>query len=339
MDKTAPQAYVYYGPDDFSKKEALDHLKATVGMSDVLDANTTTLKAQGLTLPLLRDACGAIPFLADRRLIIVEGLLKLLEEPEGQRPARGRGPRAQRSGQDQWEALPQLLQELPPTTLLVFLDGDFRRPPLLLKELSSHALVRRFAPPEKDALHAWIHERVARAGGSIQPAAASLLAETVGGDLWALSGEVEKLVLHANGRPIERKDVEELTANRREASIFRAVDALLAGQAAQAMQMLLSLRDSGAEVSYILTMIARQLRFVLVAQELLALGVRGEGLGQRVGVQPFAMAALRDQARRHPPAQLERMYRLLLQTDVSIKTGALSDQLALESLVAELAGD
>lgn len=337
------QVYVIFGPEELGKKEALDQLREAVGMPELVDANTTLLKAQGLSLQQLQDACGAMPFLAERRLIIVEGLLAQAEELQGQR-TRGRGARSQKSRQEAWEDLPQMLGKLPPTTILVFLESAVPKTNPLLQSVAPLAEVREFQPPAGDALRNWIRARVANVGASISPAAVDMLGELVGGDLWALQGEIEKLALHAGEQGIEEQDVEALVSNSREVSIFRAVDAILAGQTGQALQLFEGLRQGGAEIGYIFTMIARQLRFVLVAQELQRGGVPRAEFGARLGAQDFAVRIVLEQARKYTAAQLEGMYRLLVETDWAIKKGEMSEmgekkeQLALETLVAELAG-
>ncbi len=336
MTTNAARISILYGPEEFRKKETLDKLRASVGMADVVDANTTVLTGKGLTLPELLSAASAMPFLADRRLIIVDGLLASVEEQQTSRP-RGRS-RAAKSEADPWEGLPDALRALPPTTTLVFLDGEVRQTNPLLRALTPLAEVQVFQPPSGEALHRWIREQASEAGASMTQGAINALVELVGGNLWALHGEVEKLALHAAGKPIEEQDVHTLVAGSREASIFRFVDAVLAGHAGQAMQLLHGLRQGGAELGYLLTMIARQLRFVLVAQELMKAGVQGEALTERLGIRDFALRIVLEQARKYRAEQLEGMYRLLVDTDWAVKRGEMEEQLALETLVAELAG-
>ncbi|MBI2171995.1 MAG: DNA polymerase III subunit delta [Chloroflexi bacterium] len=335
--KIAQGVYLFYGPEEFAKKEVLDRLKAAVGLPEVLEANTTLLKGQGLTLARLQDACSAAPFLAERRLVLVEGLLSQAGEPQGQRP-RGRTPRPVQGGPDPWEGLPAALGSLPPTTILVFLEGDLRNRSPLFQRIAPLAEVQMFHVPSGDALRSWIRARVSTAGASVSAGAVDLLVELVGGNLWVLQGEIDKLALYASGGTIAEQEVEALVSNSREANIFRAVDAVLAGQTGRALQLFRSLRQGGADASYILTMLARQLRFVMVAQELVGSGLPRNELAQRLGLAgEFALRTVEEQARKYTADQLEGMYRLLLQADVSIKTGDVEEPLALEMLVAELA--
>ena len=82
--------YVLYGEDDFTRKAVLDDLRREVGASELLDANSTVLAGTALTLMQLQEVANVIPFLAERRLVIVDGLLGRFDGSR-QRRRSGRG--------------------------------------------------------------------------------------------------------------------------------------------------------------------------------------------------------------------------------------------------------
>ena len=112
--------YVFHGDDDFSASEAARALIEAVGPDDLREANVAQLDANGFTVERFGSAAMVVPFLADRRLVMVRGLLASLA---GQRTAR----RGRRGGDGDSgtlvTALSTLLGELPPTTDVVFFDG------------------------------------------------------------------------------------------------------------------------------------------------------------------------------------------------------------------------
>jgi DNA polymerase-3 subunit delta len=69
--------YLLYGPDELARSEALHSYQAAIP-ADVADLNLTRLDGRKLKADTLAAACEAIPFLADRRLVIVEDALKQL---------------------------------------------------------------------------------------------------------------------------------------------------------------------------------------------------------------------------------------------------------------------
>ena len=325
--------YLLHGQDTYSLRGYLGALRDAVGMPDVRDANTTTLSAGEADPATLAAMCQAMPFLAERRLVIIEGLLGSLAG-EG-RGGRGRGG-AQRT--TEWgERIATLGGAMPPTTDLIFVEGQLRPNHPLLRDLSAHAEVREFAALNPNDLRGWVQTRVMACGGSMTTQAVQLLVDLVGPDLWALSTEVEKLTLYATGRAVSAEDVEELVVSAREVSVFVMVDGVLEGNRAGAMRSLTRLLEGDSTVTYLLAMLARQVRLMVLAKDLLAQQVPQNELGARLGIaSAYPLRKTLKMARRFSPQALQRLHRGLLDTDVAIKTGALPERMALEYFVAEV---
>ena len=220
--------YLLHGQDTYSLRGFLNTLREAVGMVDVRDANTTTLSASEADPATFAAMCQAMPFLAERRLVIIEGLLaSLAGEGRGGR-GRGGGQRAVEWG----ERIATLRDAMPPTTDLIFVEGQLRPNHPLLRDLSAVAEVREFAPLNSNDLRGWVQTRVMACGGSMTTQAVQLLVDLVGPDLWALSTEVEKLTLYATGRAVTVEDVEELVVSAREVTVFVMVDGVLEGNRA-----------------------------------------------------------------------------------------------------------
>lgn len=328
--------YVIYGEDDFSKRERLEELRHEIGSPELLEANTTAMAGPGLRLRHLQEVCSAVPFLAERRLVVVEGLLEQFDA--GRAGGRDGRSAAAKAALEEWQQAPVTLAQIPPTTILVFLKDGPRRNNAVMRELATVAQLREFPLLGGAALESWIRQRIASSGATATPQAVRRLVELVGGNLWVLSNEIEKLALYAGGEaPIDDVAVGLLVAYAREANIFQAVDSILQGRSAVAMRSILGLRQGGQPVSYILTMLARQLRLILLAQELQAQRVPGPEMRGRLGLTAdFAVRQVEEQARSHSYERVAAMYRRLLETDLAIKRGELGEDLALETLVAEL---
>ena len=325
--------YLLHGQDAYSLRGFLNTLREAVGMVDVRDANTTTLSAGEADPATLAAMCQAMPFLAERRLVIIEGLLaSLAGEGRGGR-GRGGGQRAVEWG----ERIATLRDAMPPTTDLIFVEGQLRPNHPLLRDLSAVAEVREFAPLNPNDLRGWVQARVMACGGSMTTQAVQLLVDLVGPDLWALSTEVEKLTLYATGRAVSVEDVEELVVSAREVSVFVMVDGVLEGNRAGAMRSLTRLLEGDSTVTYLLAMLARQVRLMVLAKELLAQQVPQNELGARLGIaSAYPLRKTLEMARRFSPQALQYLHRGLLETDVAIKTGAMGERMALEYLVAEV---
>jgi DNA polymerase-3 subunit delta len=326
--------YILYGRDDFSLNQALEEIKASLGDREMVAANTTKLEGQYLTPNQLRNRCDTAPFLSSHRLVIVERLLGPFEVKHSKSRSR---KRKSGNGLAEWEGLDSYIRQMPETTVLVLVDEEVQGNNPVLKRLSPVAEVRTFPLLQGSELKGWIRQRVKGEGGAITPRAVNLLAELIGGDLWAMDGEIRKLLLHSQERPIGEDDVRQLVTCIQEANIFALVDGVAEGRTQLAQRLLHRLYDDGVPPTYILTMITRQFRLIALARDL------GKGLSRlqiqdRLGLKSsYALDKTLSQARLYDFEHVKRAYDKLLETDLAIKTGKYSDKLALELLVTELA--
>jgi DNA polymerase-3 subunit delta len=84
-------------------------------------------------------------------------------------------------------------------------------------------------------------------------------------------------------------------------------------------------------------MVVRQFRLLLQAREVLDGGASDAEVARIVGIHPFVAGKISHQARQITLPALEDIYHRLLEMDLAVKTGQLSEELALETLVARLA--
>jgi DNA polymerase III subunit delta len=326
--------YILYGQDDFSLNQAVKEIKVRLGDREMIETSTTNLDGQHLTLSELRNKCGAAPFLCSHRLVIVEGLLGRFEVKQS-KPRSGKGKSG--NGLGEWEGLDSYIKQMPETTVLVLVDEEVKGSNPLLKKISSLAEVKTFPLLKSDALKVWIRQRVKKEGGNIRPQAMNLLAELIGGDLWAMDGEIQKLLLYSQERPISEDDVRQLVSHVQEANIFAMVDAVAEGRTELAQRILHWLYDEGVAPIYILTMITRQFRLIALARDL-GKGLSRQQIQDRLGLKKsYALDKTLSQAKLYDFEGVKRAYDKLLETDLAIKTGKYSDKLALELLVTDLA--
>lgn len=329
--------YILYGRDDFSLSQALDSLKRQGGDPEALGINTINFDAQQLSLSQLAEACNAMPFLSPVRIVIVKGLLGLFERRLAQGQGRKRSPKKLGVGLGEWEGLVDCVRQMPPTTMLILVDsGDIRRDNPLLKLLLPLAEVKVFPQPDRAELSRLIYSRVRDGGSTMSAKAVNLLIDLVGYDLWAINSEVDKLLAFAQRRLITEDDVRCVVSFAREANIFNLVDAILGGERKLAQEMLLRVLREGASPAYVLAMIARQLRLIVIAKELGDKVLRGEVIGRTENASDYSLRKALEQSKRYSLERVKKAFEKLLETDVAIKTGKFDGDLALELLLTEL---
>jgi len=334
--------YILHGDDELAIDEVLGKLKKKLGgESAMADLNTHLLTAQA-TMGELRHACDTIPFLADRRLVIVRGLLARLapeRKAKDQEPAEKEDPAWKRA---YLAELLEYLPKLPPTTRLVFVEERLlektHRVVKLARELGPRQgahVVEQKRPGDKE-LPGKIVERVRALKGEISTEAAKLLSDLVGPDMRLLDSEIDKLLAYTDGGRITEQEVELLVSQAREAVIFELTDSLGQHETGRALRLVHQLIDDAVEPLHILSMLARQIRILIQVGQLRSERLSQEEIIRRLGLHPFVVEKALLQAGSFSMAQLESAHSRLVSADWAIKTGEIEPPLALDLLVIEL---
>ncbi len=313
---------ILHGENDLEQEEALTELIRKTGLEDELrDLNLTTVTTP-LSADELRRVCHAIPFLGSVRVVVARDTLGDLKEKE-------------------WEAVRDVLETLPPTTHLIFIEAR-QLPaahPALKYARRVRALVETFPLPASKTLPAWIEKRVQHHGGQIQPAAAALLARNIGNHPRLLEQEIQKLLLYTEGKhPITVEDVRVMIPYVQSAEvIFDLVDALGRRHPRDALYHLHRLLDVGEDPLRLFGMIVRQFRLLVQVRWLLDHNSNRREIAALLHLHPFVARKIGDQAAYFTAAQLHRAYEQLLACDLAAKTGQMPWASALDLLVVELA--
>jgi DNA polymerase-3 subunit delta len=328
--------HILIGEDDFSIRQALEAIKKSAGDPAALMPNTMVLEGARVTPEQLRAACETVPFLADKRLVIVEGLFERFA-PKGRNGKKKYSPQP-----DPTEALKPIadaIKNLPPFTELVLLGGNVKAANPLLRELAAAGKIKTFPSLKGAQINHWIEKRVSLQGkGGISPKAVDLMVRLVGNDLWTMANEVDKLVLFTGGRPIEEADVRAVVSNVQDASVFSMVDAIIESRVPVAQALLQQLFRQGMAPAQILVMLARQVRIIFQVKEMRDDGRSRGDIQSRLGLtSDFVLRKAWEQADRYSPARLKEVYHKLLDADISVKTGKYgSPELVMDILIAEM---
>lgn len=330
MAKSAPTFYVFHGDDDLRMDEEVAGMQARMGDGPNAEMNMSEFDGAAVDPAVVVNAASSYPFLADKRLIIVRGMLVWLTR-------KGAG----NTGKKQVEFLLEALPNLPDWARLIFVErGKLADNNKVLQLADKHerGLARGYFAP-KDSTQ-WVMKRAQEAyGASIEPRAAAALSSVVGPDLRRADNELVKLVSYIDGaRAITEDDVALLTPYVAEASMFDMVDALAEGRGQAAAKLVHRLLEQQEDVFSLYGMIIRQFRLLLLAKEHLATGGYPGSISEAIGVHRFVAEKLAKQTRNFSLEQLEQIYRTLQDYDAQMKTGRIEPMLALDLLIASLAG-
>jgi DNA polymerase-3 subunit delta len=248
--------YILYGPDEFTREQVLVEIKKSVSSEAAAGSNIMALDGSRVTVNEFKVACETVPFLAEQRLVIVNGLFARFESQVPK--TRGKKNAHWDTGFSDLELIADCINNIPESTVLVLVDDAVNPKNTLFRQVAKKAKVQNFPMLRDKELPAWINRRVAGVGGRITSQAVGLLVTMIGNDLRTLANEIDKLVLYTAGRNIEAEDVRSIVSHARETSIFTLVDAIMEGKTGSAVALLQQMLQQGATHAYLLVMLARQ---------------------------------------------------------------------------------
>ncbi len=325
MNQESPTIYLLYGEDEFAIRSFLEQrLKPKMGDLTNAAMDITTLDGQSQSLESVQAETHAVPFLSERRMVILHNPLSL-----------GKGSKKR-------EKLLSMLESIPPSTACILvvdrnLDGDH----WLLKWVNQHPQTtwsRSFQIPQGQAMNDWIGKKAAEMGGEFTREAAQLLASYVNEDPRLAAKETEKLLFYVDfSRPVTEKDVHKLTPDVRQGDVFDMVDAIGFGDGSTAMKMMHRLLEESDPLP-LFGMIVRQFRLLIQVREQLNEHPDRDhyAIARKLNQHPFPIKKIIPQARQFNLDQLTVIYHQLSEIDGAMKNGQLEPELALDVLVASL---
>src|SRR5688500_4625766 len=321
-----PNNYFLFGNDEFAITRKLKEFESDFPDPTSAEMNTARLEARSMSEDDLNNAVNAMPFLAKRRLVLLQN------------------PSSKYNNPNVRKKFFEFLEKAPDTTRLVMFES------VEPKEAEKHWLVKwaeknnklmqakAFMLPRLKDMPGWIINETKNQGGKIDPRAAEMLKDMVGVDTRQAGMEIAKLLAFVNwARPVTAQDVEAVCIVTSQQSVFDFVDALANGNGKSAQHLLHRLLESEDEFA-LWGMVVRQFRLLIQAREILDARGNQNDVARALGVHPFVAEKTTQQAARFSIESLEYIYRKLLTIDEGVKTSQMTLDLAMDTLVVELAG-
>lgn len=318
--------FIIYGEDSYRSSKQLAALRRRFRET----RDTSGLNERQFTAPRegVEDAAEAIfasPFLADRKLVVLNGYLKL--------------PKAEQ------RRLAEMLAGKPDSTVAVFYENEASaelKDSPLFDILSGEKFSEEFAALQGTQILDFIVTECTSHGMSIDVTACRNLAELVGGDSWALHQETAKLCALARSRGTEMVTadlVREVSCGDREESAFVFLDACMQGRPRDSLALLQRLLASGMNHLQVLSMLQKQLKNIIGAQDLAERGIMDRNeIGRRLGIHPFPAGKALAIARNAPSARLRGLLVELVETESRFKTGAGLIRTEMDVFAMKMAG-
>jgi DNA polymerase-3 subunit delta len=306
-----------YGADSYRSKEKLDEIVAHYKEIRKSGLNLTHIDADRADFSEFYDHFKISSMFAETKLVVLKNVF------------------SDKQFQEDFLAELKTMEALKDVVVIYEADEPDKRLKLF-KTLTKTCKSQEFLPLDAKGTRAWAAGKLKNMGAGINNDALETLVSFTGNDLWRLSGELQKLASYAAGRAIKKDDVAILVRPRLATDIFKTIDALAGKDKKAALDFLHQHLEAGDNALYLLSMVAYQIRNLLMVKELAEQGLMYASIVKKSGLHPFVVKKTFFACRQFSLIELKNHYRRIFDIDCAIKSGRIDSETALDLLVSQM---
>ncbi len=229
-------------------------------------------------------------------------------------------------------------------SVIIFIDEELNSKDKPLKVdakklftfLNKQKYVQEFAPLSNIQLLNFMKREASGYQKEMSSAAASILINLSGADLWVIASEIKKLSFYCSKKMITEKDVKELCVGTVSDDIFALTDALSTKNKALALKLLEEQYASGLSEEYLIAMFIRQFKILLQIRSGLDNNLSQGEIIAKLKLHPFVIKKGLSQARNFSLDNLKSYLNQLIRLDFSNKIGRSQIKTELMLLISGL---
>ena len=312
--------YLIYG-DKKVIEDALGRLKKRILSSIDLEFNFDRFNGSEARASDIIQAANTLPFMSDKRLVIVRDADRL--------PA------------DDILKIAKYAENPSPTTCLVLVAASANKTSRIYKAIERNGEIAEYKLNESPL--SWIKKQFGERGKLVSDAVARYLLQMIGTDLLRLNTEIEKISLyHTGDRIVNADEIEPIVAKSSETSIFDLADWIGERNIARAIETMNYLLQQKESPLSMLALISRHFRLILRTKVWVENGHDNKYLADNLTGEEgkklpyFAVSRYREQSYNFSVSELKKMFGILLEADIALKSSPQPPEAILEDLIIRL---
>lgn len=269
--------------------------------------NCLRLDGPRLSLRELLDEVSVMPFLATKRLVVIDGLPPLQK--------------------DEWKTL---RLQVHPDVAVVIVDvlgvstGTKRSPAVTRAAREGVEETLEFPALGRPQLLSWMRQEAEASGIALGVPEQQLLVDLLGDDQALIASEVQKLALYRAGQAVTTEDIEELVLASAEGVAWRITDLIAQRKGKEALAYALRFLERGGEPWLLWNTVLSFARTLVLLRATAEEGVSDAAAAAKATGLPFPSArGAIGFASTLAPAGLVELVRWLVEADRSLKSGGL----------------
>lgn len=314
--------YLFYGENSYLIREKVKAFEDKYRTSQGNDAIIEKLDGESLTKSEIMEAVFALSFFSNKKLVEIKNIL------------------LSKSNADLRDFVTKNLDKVPEDTVIIFIEeGAPDQRTALFKALNKPRYAQQFINLTPIETAKYAKQKIKEQDGDIQSGALQRLVSYVGGDLWRLNQEIEKLVLWRSSKAdktITTDDIETFVWAENNQNVFDFIDALAGRNQQKSLTLAHQLISAGENEQYLLSMMVYQYRQLLIIKDLLLQNVPVANIASQAKIHPFVVKKSLPLLQRYEFTDLKDIYQKIEDCDAAIKSGDLEAGLALDVLLLDI---
>ncbi|TSC90637.1 MAG: DNA polymerase III subunit delta, partial [Parcubacteria group bacterium Gr01-1014_2] len=189
--------------------------------------------------------------------------------------------------------------------------------------LTKIAQIKEFKPPTTQAMNKFAMNYLAKNELSIKKEILAKLVKETGPDLWRLKNELDKIAYFAkteNKKSITEEDLAKLVNFKIDHNIFNIIDAAFSNQG-KALTLFEDYLSSGGDPLYLLSMIAYQLKNMLIVRELIDKKYQYVQILKKTKMHPYFFKKNYEVTQKYTLNDLKNIFQKVVNFEIGLKTG------------------
>lgn len=308
-----------HGDDEFSSKELL---RKFTGSTTDIESDVNFLYSNTVTESTFAELVNTMSLFGDTRKLVFFDLISKITS----------------SKNEQWKEFNEICINKPTMNELIFFESkEVNIKSTKIKKFLEIAEMHLFNLPTGrgswEKIRQWIITRQQNYQLQLSTEAINKLIDLIGNNYRYLDNELFKLSNYKPNSKLEETDIEIMVSGIKETSIFELIDAILEKNLLISDKLINEFINKGQNFFSVEQMLSRQLRLIIMTQDLLG-SKNKQSIQNKIQVKSnFAFNKILNQAETFSPDRMKQMLKNLLSLDLGIKNGSKTEKEVMKQLV------
>ena len=320
-NKTFSNLYLIFGEEAYLKNQYEKKFIDTILDESLKMINFSLFEGKNIDIKNIIDTLDTLPFMSNYRLVILKNTSLLFDAKK-----------------EDMKILEEYLHNIPKTTILIFIEEKIDKKLKIYKTITKIGSVHQIDTLDENNLIKWITDKLKNNDKEINQQNALYIIKSVGTNMEILLNEINKLISYSNNQTIIKDDIDNICTKSVESKIFDLINFIANKNVNKAIDIYKNLIFNKTSPFFILNMIYRQFKIILQTKYLYNKGYGIKDIANTINTRDFIVRDSFNQSKNFSTKILINILNECLETDNNIKTGKISDEVAVEILIIKYCG-